>query len=251
MNKIYWDKDKISILTNQIEAVKHKHWAIQVFLSIEKDLELYISGKLVKCKCVVVNKNVYHSFSTEGRMHFSIIIEPTSNIAKQLENLMNDEGYCVFDTPNITEVQELVLQLVSSDELNVYCHLIEKLYYCLGLSKQNEVYDNRIKELLQHIEYCSCDVHTISSFADKVALSSSRLSHLFREQVGMPLKNYIQFHQIQKAFLAVLNGKNITEAALLANFDTPSHFAAVTKKMIGMSASTSLKDSVFLKVYDM
>ncbi len=38
MNKIYWDKDKITILTDQIEAVEHKHYAMQLFLGLEKDL---------------------------------------------------------------------------------------------------------------------------------------------------------------------------------------------------------------------
>lgn len=28
MNNIYWDRDKISIITDQIEAVPHKHWAM-------------------------------------------------------------------------------------------------------------------------------------------------------------------------------------------------------------------------------
>ena len=63
----------------------------------------------------------------------------------------------------------------------------------------------------------------------------------------MPLKSYIQFRQMQTAFLALLNGKNITEAAMLAGFDSPSHFATVTKKMMGMPASISVKNSVFLK----
>lgn len=66
--------------------------------------------------------------------------------------------------------------------------------------------------------------------------------------MGVPLKSYIQFHQMQTAFLALLNGKNITEAAMLAGFDSPSHFATVTKKMMGMPASISVKNSVFLKV---
>ncbi len=119
-----------------------------------------------------------------------------------------------------------------------------QLYKFLKLKEQSKIYD-RIKNLLYEIEQCNCNTHSIASFADKVALSSSRLSHLFKEQMGMPLKSYIQFHQMQTAFLALLNGKNITEAAMLAGFDSPSHFATVTKKMMGMPASISVKNSIF------
>ncbi len=41
-------------------------------------------------------------------------------------------------------------------------------------------YDDRITELLNLLRTCNCDNHTISSFADKVSLSASRLSHLFK-----------------------------------------------------------------------
>lgn len=248
MNRIYWDKDKISMITDQIEAVPHKHWAMQLFLSMEKNLDICVSGQWISCQCIVVNRNVNHSFSTDDRLHFSSIIEPTSNIADQLDRIMDGKEYLVIDDQGIVEVQKLASQLACSNELKDYHSFIDQLYCILGLDKQYKIYDDRIKELLHYIECCDCDIHTISSFAAKVSLSPSRLSHLFRDQVGIPLKSYIQFHQMQKAFLALLNGKSITEAAMLADFDTPSHFAAVTKRMMGMPASISLKNSVFLKV---
>ena len=93
MNRIYWDRDKISILTDQIESIEHKHYAIQLFLSIDKPLNLYVSGKLIAGKCVIVNYNVNHVFSTGNKLHLSIIIEPASNIAKQLEMKMNGNDF--------------------------------------------------------------------------------------------------------------------------------------------------------------
>lgn len=104
-------------------------------------------------------------------------------------------------------------------------------------------------ELLELLQNCDCYDHTIENFSKKVYLSSSRLSHLFREQIGVPLKSYILFHQLERAFTALLNGSNITDAAMIAGFDSPSHFAATVKKWMGMSVSASIKDSEFLKVF--
>lgn len=254
MNRIYWDRDKISILTDQIEAIEHKHYAMQLFLSIDKPLNLYVSGKLVMGKCVIINCNVNHIFSTGNQLHFSIIIEPASNIARQLEMRMNGSEFDILDDLGIEKIQNAVSDLAyckKDDEMKHYQYLIDTLYDNLKLNRKVKVYDDRIREVLDYTEKCDCSVHTISFFADMVSLSPSRLSHLFREQVGMPLKSYIQFHQMQKAFFALLNGKNITEAAMIANFDSPSHFAAATNRMMGMPASLSSKNSVFLKVYDM
>lgn len=248
MNKIYWDRDKISIITDQIEAVPHKHWAMQLFLSIEKILEIGVEDNRISCKCIVINRNILHSFSTGDSMYFTMIIEPTSSLAIQLEERMGETKYHIFDNQDIDYIQNLLFCLVDSEGLREYREFMMQLYNFLRLKEQSKIYDDRIKDLLYEIEQCNCDTHAITSFADKVSLSSSRLSHLFKEQVGMPLKSYIQIHQMQTAFLALLNGRNITEAAMLAGFDTPSHFAAVTKRMMGMPASISVKNSVFLKV---
>ncbi len=249
MNKIYWDSDKISIITDQIAAVQHKHCTMQLFLSVEQELAIRVREQPISCKCIVVNRNIPHSFSTENSIHFSMIIEPTASIAEQLDEIMCGKEYQVFDHQNIAQLQQSLLHFIDSEGIDEYQNFIIQLYKFLGLKEHHKIYDDRIKELLHEIEQCNCDTHLVASFADKVALSPSRLSHLFKEQVGIPLKSYIQFHQMQKAFLTLFNGKNITEAAMLAGFDTPSHFAAVTKRMMGMPASISLKDSVFLKVY--
>ncbi len=42
------------------------------------------------------------------------------------------------------------------------------------------------------------------------------LSHLFREQTGVSLKSYILLHQMEKAFIELLNGATITQAAMEA-----------------------------------
>lgn len=65
----------------------------------------------------------------------------------------------------------------------------------------------------------------------------------------MPLKSYIQFHQLEKAFTALLSGESVTDSAMLAGFISPSHFAATVKKWMGMPVSASIKDSEILKVF--
>lgn len=249
MNKIFWDKDKITIITDQIESVEHKHCTIQFFFCLDEELTIYVSGQKLEGKCIVVNKNINHSFSSEKRLHISMIIEPTSELARQLSEKMNGNTYDIIDNPNYADIEYYGYQLINHSNMENYTKFDKAFYEYLEINQKSIKYDDRINELLQHIEHCDLSSHSISFFAREISLSTSRLSHLFREQVGIPLKSYIQLHQLQKAFLLLLAGKSITEAAMLANFDTPSHFAAVTKRMMGTPASISLKNSEFLKVY--
>ncbi len=70
MNRIYWDKDKILIVTNQLEAIEHRHCTLQLFFGLEKELNICVAEKDLNSKCILVNQNVNHSFLT-GRQHWS------------------------------------------------------------------------------------------------------------------------------------------------------------------------------------
>lgn len=248
MNRIYWDEDKIAMLTDHLDAVKHSHWMVQLFLSLEDELQLWVADQWISGRCIVVNEKAQHAFSTQKRLHFSMLIEPTSSAALQLKAIMGSRDYCTFDGPEFEALQKFAMELPENREVSFYRRFIKELYAAFPITQEKKPYDERILELLHLISSCECSTHTISSFAERVALSPSRLSHLFREQVGIPLKSYIMLHQMERAFILLLNGACITDAAMEAGFDTPSHFAGAVKKMMGTPASLSLKDSEFLKV---
>ena len=128
-----------------------------------------------------------------------MIIEPISSLAIQLEERMGGMKYYIFNNQDIKCIQNLLFCLIDSDGLREYREFMIQLYKFLGVKEQAriyddrvkeqaEIYDDRVKDLLYEIERCNWDTYSIASFADKVALSPSRLSHLFKEQVGMPLK---------------------------------------------------------------
>ncbi|WP_372238253.1 helix-turn-helix domain-containing protein [Paenibacillus sp. FSL R7-0273] len=113
---------------------------------------------------------------------------------------------------------------------------------------QTGISDTRIQDLITLIRDCRDSEHSVGEFANQLGLSGSRLSHLFKENTGTSLSGYIVLHKLQKAVYLIFNGAPITEAAMEAGFDSPSHFAATSKRMLGMSAREIRRDSVFLKV---
>lgn len=247
MLKIIWDMDNIAFIGNQVNAAEHSHCVLQVFLSFAEPLHVFVENEKVSGKCVIVNKNVRHKFSCENKLCLSILIEPSSSFAKELANKING-NYLVYDN-SIERLQQKAAALINPDSRQEYADFIGDFAYYLGVKRNSNVFDERISKLLEILKTCDCYDHTIDSFAKSACLSSSRLSHLFREQIGVPLKSYILFHQLEKAFTALLNGANVTDAAMAAGFDSPSHFAATVKKWMGMPVTSSIKDSEFLKVF--
>lgn len=247
MLKLFWDKDNIAFVSNHVDAVEHSHCVLQIFLSFDKLLQVIVGGVSISGECIVINKNVQHKFTCNNKTCLSILLEPSSSFAKELIKKI-DGNYLIIDN-DIECIQQKANAITDTNDKEKYLDFVREFADYLGINRGTNVLDERINKLLDILKNCDCYDHTIANLAKEVCLSPSRLSHLFSEQIGVPLKSYIQFHQLEKAFTALLNGESVTNAAMLAGFNSPSHFAATVKKWMGMPVSTSIKDSEILKVF--
>lgn len=247
MLKHFWDKDNIAFVNNHVDAIEHSHCVLQIFLSFDEPLQVSVADESISGKCIIVNQNVWHRFSCNNKMQLSILVEPSSNFAKELIKKI-DGNYLIYNK-DIERIQQKAYAIIDTNDKEKYLDFVGEFANYLGISRGTIVLDERIVKLLEKLQTCDCYDHTIENLAKEVCLSPSRLSHLFAKQIGVPLKKYIQFHQLEKAFTAILKGISITDSAMLAGFNSPSHFAATVKKWMGMPVSASIKDSEFLKVF--
>ena len=248
MLKIFFDTDNIGIITDTIDAEVHSHYPIQLFLSMDEPLRITIAGKEICAHCLAVGHNVPHAFSSQNRAHISAIIEAASDFSRSLNERI-DGAFAIFENDGLPALQSKAKELIVASDKEQWQDFMRDFKLYSGIEPRKQPLDERITELLSLLKQCDCYDHTIAAFAKKVSLSPDRLSHLFREQVGVPLKSYIVLHQTEKAFASLLGGASITDAAMLSGFDSPSHFAATVKKLMGQPASKSTKDSEFLKVF--
>ena len=58
MNHIFWDVDKITIMTDVMDATIHRHAMMQFFVCTEGKLDIKVGKEQPDAKCVLVNKNV-------------------------------------------------------------------------------------------------------------------------------------------------------------------------------------------------
>ena len=249
MNRIYWDIDKITSLTDHLEAAVHGHGMIQFFLFLNGTPEMRVGKEKIHDRCLFVNVNVKHAVKFSGGLLLTCVIEPASDMGRKLNEKLSGKEYFSMDDTKADELIELARQMAGAFTKDPYTKLMEKLYEFIGADSSEKQLDERIKAFLGMLENCSCTDHSIDHFAEEVCLSSSRLSHLFREQVGITLKDYLLLHQLERVFQDILSGRKITDAAMDAGFDSPSHFASTVKRLMGLPARSTIKDSEFLKVY--
>ena len=66
-------------------------------------------------------------------------------------------------------------------------------------------------------------------------LSESRLQHLFRDQVGVPIRRYLLWHRYLTALSLLADGASVTRAAHAAGFADSAHLTRTAVRMNGFT----------------
>ncbi len=247
---VYASNDHIAVITDKIDADNHSHLMLQISISFHNEFNISVAEKQFACKGIIINSNTNHTFYSNQDAQILFLIDNTSMIAKQLiQQYLNGRSYYSIDDESINLVRCLLQQYYHILDKEHYLKFYTQLFQILQINTDaNAVMDERITSLLSQIKNCASNEHSLEEMAKSVFLSQSRLSHIFKKETGMRLSSYMVLHKLQKAMFCIFSGKSVTEAAIMAGFDSSSHFAAVCKKTLGMSARELNDDSVFLKV---
>lgn len=250
MMNLYAAEQHLLILSDSIDAESHRHSFVQVAISLQGSFGIEVDGNRIDCAGIVIDSNIVHRLHAVGHPLLMLLIDRTSHLAAAFREGTGKEGYRLIDTDRAREAAGFVRSAQQNiQKTGAYAVFLEGLLERLGFNRLlPTLTDLRVKELIGLIQACTDSEHSIDHYARQLNLSSSRLSHLFKGNVGISLSGYLLLHKLQKASYLIFQGVSITDAALAAGFDTPSHFANTSRKLLGMTARDIRKDSVFLQV---
>lgn len=79
--------------------------------------------------------------------------------------------------------------------------------------------------------------YPLNDLATAVGLSYDRMSYLFTEAVGLPLRSYLLWQKIHISVALLTSGRPLTEIALAAGFSDSAHLSNSWQKAYGVSPS--------------
>lgn len=79
---------------------------------------------------------------------------------------------------------------------------------------------------------------SVAEIARAVRLSESRLSHLFSEYFGTPLRAWRAWLLLRRSTLLVASGSNFTHAAHAGGFADAAHYSRTHRNLIGVTPTT-------------
>jgi len=98
-----------------------------------------------------------------------------------------------------------------------------------------------IRRALELVEDNPGDDLPVADLADAAGLSESRFKAKFREQVGMPPREYVLRHKIEVAEKMLAEGQSVTRTAYALGFSSSQYFATVFKRYTHRRPSDVLK----------
>lgn len=249
--QIYPSDDHIFFVIDNVNSIEHSHVMIQISISFNDCFTLNILDNKINCKGIIIDSSTSHSFNGKNNPQLFFLVDPTSNLGYKLKhNFLKNNKYIILEEDIcVNLIKTFSNYTVPFSNKTIYFDFMTRFFNKLNIKFLFLDHNNKIvNTIINEIKYSNLENFSLDNLSQKLFLSKSRLSHIFKENTGLSLYSYILMQKLQKATLYVFKGYSITESSLLNGFNSSSHFSYTVKKMLGMSFREFNKDSYFLKV---
>ncbi|MFC2176442.1 helix-turn-helix domain-containing protein [Bacteroidota bacterium] len=251
MNQLVLWSDMVLFMGSNPRAIsEHSHPVIQLVMATKGSfLSKNENGEWIKQKGLLVTPNHFHECDAANVPILTIAIDPESTIGEQvLSNQLNGTSVLAYPSELLGQLNadELAACLNEEDWASAR-QMIEQIFKCSSPVDPIKK-DDRIQRIMAFIEANIDSEITTQSLMDVAHLSESRLLHLFKKHVGLPIRNYLLWYRLQVALKHVISGQSLTTAAYEAGFSDQAHMTRTCVKMLGIPPSTITKNSKFIQV---
>lgn len=218
----------------------HSQAAALICVGLTHEFELAREGSAaIVCRSALIGPQVWHTLKVNGGLCAFLFVDPDNPDYEYLleSNTTHVDGGFVA---GLKEEGTLLLAcnaVARAADDATLGHALEALELSRDSKHQPVVTDERIRYVIRLLAEDPGDSIPIETLAAQVDISPSRLAHLFKEQVGVPIRMFRTWFRLKTAVILLKDGLSITEAALRAGFYDSAHFANTFRDTFGLSPS--------------
>lgn len=254
MRIIYSGTDHILTVAESSQPELHKHFFKHILISYGAPLTFVVEGQTIVTQGIIINSNILHTVLCEREKHLNFLFEETSFLSEQIDDIyLKGQAYACLQPELVNRIQEEKMFFTPISRFDIYNQEFYRCMEILGLIPFIKTKrDERVSQILSYLnELTIIEPDIMTVLTEKAHLSQSRLSHLFKQEIGISLSSYLTLLKTSKAYEYVFQGESITEAALRAGFSSSNHFAGTSKSLLGFSPSFLNRESIYLNFTEM
>lgn len=238
-----------------IDTDFHSHHALQVCLSLTCPFIIETDKEQGKHIFFIIDSDVKHRFDGQDGWHLILLMDPEHALADAIKQ---QAGKVKSTTPDQTGLNFLIEDIVDLMLENYDCEMViyslDNLLAALsGTVVNTRKTDERIQKIFTYIAGLEEKKTSLVDLAQLVNLSESRLSHIFKDQVGIPVRRFLLWARLMATLKSIIHTRSLTEAAMNAGFADSAHFTRTFRRMFGVIPSVyikNLKGSRFIQAKD-
>lgn len=216
-------------------AGTHTHHAVQLLVARDTDLVLRgADGTDHSCRAALIPANTAHAIVQGAADGLLALIDPVSSLGRLLDR---GEGRSASAAQWRLDPYPLPPGDASSTDA---------IDAVIRSAARGEIPTARprhpaVVEAVKLVPALLPGRVALDEVARAVHLSPSRLSHLFRQELGLPFRAYVRWERLRTALLLLSSGGSLTQAAHEAGFADSSHLTRVFRSMFGLAPSELLR----------
>ncbi len=236
---VYTWPERFLYLGPSTKTSPHRNHAATWLVASPGTLEIKLSsGEVIEDEVVYVPSGTEFATVNAVANIAALYWEPESDsfqrATQQLDTTVARGSKCQF--VNQDALSGLARLTVDETTLAEADQLIAPLFGLATLNSTVKVFqDPRIVEALTFLRESPDAYDSLDALANRVHLSPSRFQHLFKEKVGVPVRRYVLWLKMRKAFDLAMAGDSLTTAALSAGFADSAHLSRTVRAHLGVA----------------
>jgi len=239
---LVWDEQAI-FLGHAADASLHESPAIKVCVALEGNFGLRMSEDedWTDYDSAIIAPGQPHAIDGWQNRMVMLLLAPETLLAQPLAPIFSQNGITGLEVSMVEKIRAIFAnfdQLKAGDEPNVCYQMVE----AIGGGDRLPI-DSRVAQSIDWIRLSREEGISVQEIASGVELSESRFSHLFTENVRVPVRRYLLWLRLRDAMHLLAQGRSLTETAYEAGFSDSAHLARTFRSLLGIAPSALTKES--------
>ncbi len=229
-------------------AESHAHQFIQLNL-LQDSATVMLQEREYSAPCCIIDAHQAHQLISVDSPVITILVDNFSQLGKQLAHLITNHSSDKVYTTHMADCT-LLWQYFNNQyaDFSKAFHTLFSSLTC-PLPVAPAITDKRVAQIVETLNSQPVEHIALTELAASVHLSTSRLSHLFSEQLGLPLKSYLRYVRFKHLLPLLAQDRDLTQAAFECGFSDAAHLSRECKKLFGIQPK-QLKGRVSFKQFE-
>lgn len=201
----------------------HRHISASWLVGLDGPFRLEVDGQWRETRAAIVAPDVVQALDPGSTRMWCAQLDPDCPLWLNLRSGLQHR------TSSDITLNPDHLPALTSPDCNEAAQALVRAVQALGFPAT--ALDPRVMQVCEALRRDMPERVDVAALAGLVGLSASRLSHLFREQVGVPLRRFLLHLKINRVLAGWEPGRSMSELATEAGFYDQPHLVRTARNM--------------------